>query len=152
MKKHQCTKHLSHVANYVSNTGRSMVEMLGTLAIMGMLTIGAVSGIRYVMDKNTANAIMKEALTQASEIKVRRRQNIDTDGKIRYAYKNKSEYIISREYNASDKKIILKTGPNITVGVCEKLVGKNVSIFTSIESSEGSCKTYNTMIFTTDTI
>ena len=61
MKKHQCTKHLSHVATNVSNTGRSMMEMLGTLAVMGMLTIGAVSGIRYVMDKNTANAIMKEA-------------------------------------------------------------------------------------------
>ena len=95
MKEQLRTNHLSHVANYVSNTGRSMLEMLGTLAIMGMLTIGAVSGLRHVMDKNTANAIMKEALTQASEIKLRRRQNIDTDGKIRYAYK--SEYIKSRE-------------------------------------------------------
>ena len=41
---------------------------------IGVLSIGAINGIRYVLDKNTANAIMKEALTQASEIKLRRRQ------------------------------------------------------------------------------
>ena len=34
-----------------TDTGRSMVEMLGTLAIMGVLSIGGIAGYRYAMDK-----------------------------------------------------------------------------------------------------
>ena len=94
--------------------GRTMLEMLGTLAIIGVLSIGAINGIRYVLDKNTANAIMKEALTQASEIKLRRRQKKDTSsGEIKYAYK--SEYIRSRTYNSFGNEIILKTKNSIII-------------------------------------
>lgn len=38
-------------------SGRSMVEMLGTLAIMGILTIGGIVGFNYAMDKHKANEI-----------------------------------------------------------------------------------------------
>ena len=35
--------------------GRSMVEMLGVLAIVGVLSIGAISGYTYAMSKHRAN-------------------------------------------------------------------------------------------------
>ena len=38
-----------------------MVEMIGTLVIMGVLSIGGVAGYKYAIDKNTANQIMKDA-------------------------------------------------------------------------------------------
>ncbi len=41
-------------------SGRSMVEMLGTLAIMGVLSIGGVAGYRYAVDKANANTIIDE--------------------------------------------------------------------------------------------
>ena len=58
--------------NYES--GRSMVEMLGTLAIMGVLSIGGIAGYSYGMDKYRANEALKDVnlrvidlLTQASQ-------------------------------------------------------------------------------------
>lgn len=46
-------------------SGRSMVEMLGVLAIIGVLSVGAIAGYRYAMDKRTANDIMHEVLIEA---------------------------------------------------------------------------------------
>ena len=40
--------------------GRSMVEMLGTLAIIGVLSIGGVQGYRYAMHKYHSNEIVNE--------------------------------------------------------------------------------------------
>lgn len=38
-----------------NQSGRSMVEMLGVLAVVGVLTIGGVAGYRYAMEKNKMN-------------------------------------------------------------------------------------------------
>ena len=44
--------------NNDSELGRSLTEMLGTLAIMGILTIGGIAGFNYAMDKSKANDIL----------------------------------------------------------------------------------------------
>ncbi|MBR4927538.1 MAG: hypothetical protein IKY98_04340 [Alphaproteobacteria bacterium] len=41
-------------------SGRSMVEMLGVLAIVGVLSIGGIMGYSYAMDKYRANIIINE--------------------------------------------------------------------------------------------
>jgi len=41
-----------------SESGRSMVEMLGVLAIAGILTIGGIAGFNYAMDRAKANDIL----------------------------------------------------------------------------------------------
>ncbi len=41
-----------------SELGRSLTEMLGTLAVMGILTIGGIAGFNYAMDKSKANDIL----------------------------------------------------------------------------------------------
>ena len=43
---------------YRTETGRSMVEMLGVLAIMGVVTIGSIWGYRYSLDVIMANSIV----------------------------------------------------------------------------------------------
>ena len=43
-----------------SEIGHSMIEMLGVLAIMAVLTIGAVAGFQYAMDKYRANVTIQE--------------------------------------------------------------------------------------------
>ena len=48
-----------------NETGRSMVEMLGVLAIMGVLSIGGVAGYRYAVDKMNANEIINELKKRA---------------------------------------------------------------------------------------
>ena len=44
-----------------SESGRSMVEMLGTLAIIGVLSIMGIAGFRHMMNKHQANSILNEA-------------------------------------------------------------------------------------------
>ena len=45
--------------------GRSMVEMLGVLAVAGVLSIGGVAGYRYAIDKMNANDIINEVRKRA---------------------------------------------------------------------------------------
>ena len=41
-------------------SGRGMVEMLGVLAVVGVLTIGGINGFRYARDTIHANTIISE--------------------------------------------------------------------------------------------
>ncbi len=52
----------------LSETGRSMVEMLGVLAIMGVLSIAGVAGYRYALTKYKANEIMNELDMRALDL------------------------------------------------------------------------------------
>ena len=46
--------------NYTNEDGRSMVEMLGVLAVIGVLSIGGIQGYTYAMNKYRANGILNE--------------------------------------------------------------------------------------------
>ena len=106
-KKQNSHAELVSASTKFTSTGRSMIEMLGVLAIIGVLSVGTLGGIRYILDKNTANEVLKEALTQASEIKLRRRQKVHASGEVKYAYQ--STYIKSRTYSSDGLSLILKT-------------------------------------------
>jgi Tfp pilus assembly protein PilE len=41
-----------------TESGRSMVEMLGVLAIIGVLSIGGIAGYTYAMNRSKANDIL----------------------------------------------------------------------------------------------
>jgi len=49
-------QHFDNTQQFYSESGRSLVEMLGTLAVMGVLTIGGIAGFNYAMNKQRANA------------------------------------------------------------------------------------------------
>ena len=51
-----------------TESGRSMVEMLGTLAIMGILSVGGIAGFHYGMNRHQANSIIEEAKMHAALI------------------------------------------------------------------------------------
>ena len=46
-------------------SGRSMVEIIGMLAIAGVLSIGTTFGITYAMDKHSANTLLNDAQKNA---------------------------------------------------------------------------------------
>ena len=56
---------VGHDSGVVSQSGRSMVEMLGTLAIMGVLSAGAIGGYSYAMNKHRTNELIYEATKRA---------------------------------------------------------------------------------------
>lgn len=48
--------------------GRSMVEMLGVLAIIGILSISGITGYSYSMDKYRANTIINDVMIRATDV------------------------------------------------------------------------------------
>ena len=50
-------------------SGRSMVEMLGTLAIMGVLSIGGIAGYNYGINKHRANQVLQDIRLVYQELK-----------------------------------------------------------------------------------
>jgi len=51
-----------------SETGRSLVEMLGTLAVMGVLSVIGMAGFKIAMIKHSANDLLNELNVRASSI------------------------------------------------------------------------------------
>ena len=52
-----------------SESGRSMIEMLGTLAIMGVLSIGGIAGYNYGINKHRANQVLQDIRLVYQELK-----------------------------------------------------------------------------------
>ncbi len=62
-----------------SESGRSMVETLGVLAIMGLLAVGGIMAYRYAVDKYNANEIINEVKKRAIVASQQRIQNQQID-------------------------------------------------------------------------
>lgn len=58
----------------INNTesGRSMVEMLGVLAIMGVLSVGGIAGYQYAMNKYRANTLINDLSRRAAVVSTQR--------------------------------------------------------------------------------
>ena len=56
------------IQNLKNESGRSMVEMLGTLAIIGVLSVGGIVGYSYGMDKYRANTIMNDVMLRSVDV------------------------------------------------------------------------------------
>ena len=50
------------------NFGRSMLEMLAVLAIIGMLSVGGISLYQFAMDKHSANATLKDVIQRSKSV------------------------------------------------------------------------------------
>ena len=61
-------KHHIATKNFKNESGRSMVEMLGVLAIIGVLSIGGIVGYSYGMDKYRANQTINDVMLRAVDI------------------------------------------------------------------------------------
>ena len=60
-------KHLKQVQNQAQE-GRSMVEMLGVLAIIGVISIGGIAGYHWGMDKHVSNQILYEMNLNSTQL------------------------------------------------------------------------------------
>ena len=108
-----------------AQTGRSMVEMLGTLAIMGVLTIGGIAGYRYAINKSNANTILNAvsqmAVTASTELTTQGSLTLpewkDSTGNI---FINEAYGVVAEPYNDGSFGLIVSDIPN---EVCERIKG-----------------------------
>ncbi|MBQ6854135.1 MAG: hypothetical protein IJO11_01675, partial [Alphaproteobacteria bacterium] len=52
----------------INEIGRSMVEMLGVLAVTGVLSVGGIMGYRFAMDKYRANETLNELQIRVADL------------------------------------------------------------------------------------
>jgi len=97
--------------------GRSMIEMLGTLAIVGVLTMLVIKGFRYAWDTNDANDIVstvtKMAVTASTQLETSGSANLsEFDGDMRY------ETAVNLTYGDELFSITVK---DVSYGVCTRV-------------------------------
>ena len=54
---------------HIAQSGRSMVETIGVLAVMGVLTIGGIAGYNYGINKHRANQVLQDIRLVYQELK-----------------------------------------------------------------------------------
>jgi len=86
--------------------GRSMVEMLGVLAIIGVLTVGGLAGYTYAINKNAANNIINElnlrASTAVTQLEMKNPINLSE-----FEEKIMGEYPVTADMGPDDKTFVL---------------------------------------------
>lgn len=100
-----------------SNDGRSFVEMLGVLAIAGMLSIGSFFGIRLALAKHQANLITGDVMLQAQFVLS---QNNLTEGDfLTPDFQTESGKSLSSAIYADGFDVRV---PDVNKSVCERLL------------------------------
>ena len=136
-------------------SGRSMVEMLGTLAIIGVLSIGGIAGYSYGMDKYRANTTMNDVNLRAVDLiaQVNRGSDLSLS---EWPEKSTAGYVITLEKDTDGITGGIKIS-GIEKQVCEMLADdllpEGVLLTINGEgTAQGKCKEENTLIFYYDAI
>lgn len=134
----------------LSESGRSMVEMLGVLAITGVLSIGGITAYRYALEKYYANEVVDEVIKRAvvaatqlvnyNDIKVsefpKTVSGITYEVGLADEEDNASFFVDVSGLNLDTCKIILK---NLPVHVSEIIIDGTAYEPSSVPESINSC-------------
>ena len=138
-------------------SGRSMVEMLGTLAIVGVLSVGGIAGYSYGMDKYRANEIINNVMLRAVDLVRQVAQGGDLSlsewpSTLSVGYDIGLE--IDTETNTTEGGIyVLKVPQRICEMVAEDLLPDGVAL--TIDGTDyvsGKCGQTNKMVFYYDAV
>ena len=132
-------------------SGRSMVEMLGTLAIIGVLSIGGIAGYSYGMDKYQASTIINDVMLRA--IDIMSRSEISTDDNLSgWSTTTAGKYTIRLEDETTGIQV-----SGLPKRLCEMvfdgLINQSTIKIGSVEydsPTDNMCSDINTMVFYVD--
>ena len=117
--------------------GRSMVEMLGVLAIIGVLSIGGIAGYRMAMNRYQANQI-------ANEINLMR-----TDAKMKVA-RGVDELLLGEPYDGEDGHLNFNVNYGVEIAypieISDEEGGEEGYSFTLSGIPAGVCKPLATLL------
>jgi len=129
----------------ITESGRSMIEMLGVLVIVGVLSVIGIAGYRQAMNSYRAKETIHRIASRA--IAVSEQRLIGLDGSLNSFNPSDGSYLIPAEGltlatgNSSEFQI---TVANIPQDVCEKILASNWNIVT-ISSDCSSFKFFNNL-------
>ena len=119
-----------------AETGRSMVEILGVLAVIGVLSIGGIYGYTFAMDKYRANDIIYEVNLRGQDIwhKYQEKQLPETIDE--WADTTQTGYPIGIE-TAPDDNLFQINVDNVSPRVCKfVLTGQYKSVYAMVVDGE----------------
>ena len=140
--------------NFKSESGRSMTEMLGTLAIIGVLSIGGIAGYSYGMDKYRCNQTMRDISLRTVDLLTQASQGHSTLSLAEWE-NEESVYDFSNPTHAEGGVIKFDIGATNKVpkSVCGMIfdglsnTATQIDINGSVATSKDSCGEDNTMTF-----
>lgn len=107
----------------ITQTGRSILEMLGVLAIVGILSVLAVYGIRYSLDKAKANDVLSD-VSMAYMVLHERQQIVTQIMPVFFDQKTNYEFS-GQDIIASSEITSIVSVKTINKGVCHRLMDMN---------------------------
>ncbi len=135
--------------------GRSMVEMLGTLAIIGVLSVTALTGYKIAMTKNRTNNILYDVNLAMNEIATREYMSLPVDEEAPVSDLGvKSEFDIGyARLGGEEKNGFYIAVDGITPEVCETLRSNKTAFMAEIQPYNGdnpanSCEDANAVYIT----
>ena len=103
----------------IMQTGRSMLEMLGVLAIIGVLVSIAIWGIKYALDKNIANDVLNDV--EICQLQLKERDEIISEMR-EISFSKKTDYdYYGQDVLASGEITSVVLVKTISKGVCKRL-------------------------------
>ena len=102
---------------FKSQSGRSMVEMLGVLAIIGVLSIGGIMGYSYGMNKYRANETINDVNLRSMDIIAQLTQGVEPT-LASWAATTSSGYLISLNSDYAPMNYYIKV-ENVPFEVCD---------------------------------
>ena len=106
--------------NLKTEQGRSMVEMLGVLAVMGLLTIIGIAGFRIALNKHYANQTVDRLMRRA--VVVAAQANFGQNLSLHEFNANDGEYPIPQTITSNAESFTL-TVNEVPEAVCQQIVG-----------------------------
>ncbi|MBR4927227.1 MAG: hypothetical protein IKY98_02755 [Alphaproteobacteria bacterium] len=138
----------------IAQSGRSMVEMLGVLAVIGVLSIGGIMGYSYGMDKYRANEVTNQIMLRAIDLMTQASQN-RAELSLTEWKNESSQYDFGEPAYTNDGSIVFDVGTNnpLPKNIC-KIVYDNLSTMASQidinavrTESNNACAEENEMTF-----
>ncbi len=108
--------------NQTKQNGRSMIEMLGVLAIIGVLSIGGLAGYRMAMNKHRANTILSDTSLRALVISDRFEQFTPNEAITLDEFIAPGSYSVSQKVVSADTFEITLSGDAVSSSVCENIL------------------------------
>ncbi len=100
------------------SSGRSLLEMLGVVAIMGVLTVGGLKGFQYALNRHAANQHLNDAITAYT--KVMHMRKIPNKGEIKNLRLKTATGKQMQYYGAPGYAYIVM--PTVEADVCKQLL------------------------------
>ena len=117
------------MTNLKSQSGRSMVEMLGVLSIIGVLSVGGINAYSTAMKKHKANELLKQASMHAVEVSSQIMSGKEPTGLSDFGTDTTIELDTDSMAGQTTFKLILS---DIDGDVCEQLKGMKGGIMRDV--------------------